>query len=281
MFSFNNPFQLGPPLNKRQKTIPQKQSETSPKATVGKQEKKTAADGSEDDLDDLYHAGDLGFGTDTAMQRIDASRQTGHLGTGVYFCAGEKGKQRVEKYDPWKIKGYVRPIYKVSFKKIQEKYKLNLYRPRDLGHAKALHGTFRNLNGLLTLYEREEKGDEWYKVWYDDKLKECVDWLFDKELEEVFKKQGIEKEDFKDTITNSLILEMKENKETIAKKEKENSKFSYPYVFYYDSLSTLVMKKLGFDGIDMRHIDNFNTCDYGTLRLKSNISKNRNFYPTP
>lgn len=181
-----------------------------------------------------YHSGDLGYGRDTALGRM-SGRSTGHFGTGVYFVGS-----------PDKIRGRDdRPVQEVDL----SGYKL--YRPNDKESAKKLHDALKKVNTLRSMYRSEEKTQSRD---FEDDLDSAA---FDLWIEIMPRKPGqntaLEKKDVSKIIRSNVID---------AANEFEPVAFTSKYA---DSASTRVMKALGFEGVDVRNIPDFDNTTYGTV----------------
>jgi hypothetical protein len=86
-----------------------------------------------------FHSGDLGYGGDTTLGRIDGSRSTGHFGTGVYFVSGVDKLGLDNRFSGRSD----RPVHQVDL----SPYKLA--EPLTNYHAELLHDGLRIVNGLV------------------------------------------------------------------------------------------------------------------------------------
>lgn len=239
----------------------------------------------EEDIKTVYHAGDLGFGRDTSLQRIDGGRSSGHFGTGVYFFAGEKGRQRLKSHPQLSS----RRIYKLQFEQMKEKNKIKeLCKPKNKDHAAEIHETLKLVNGLVDLWEgaRDSNDDpddrkiaDTNRKQLKKQKKQCVKLLtriFDEELKErIDDTEGLEsvQKDLTDFLNKTLSDINKDKIDINEKLDKiEDIDKRRDTVYYYDSLSTRVMKNFfRFDGVDVRHIDTFNVYERGTVIYREKI----------
>jgi hypothetical protein len=182
-----------------------------------------------------YHAGDLGYGRDTTLGRMSGGRGTGHFGTGVYFVGS-----------PDKIKGRdERPVKEVDL----SGYKL--YRPDDKESARQLHDALREVNNLRGMYDPEERTQSRE---FEDKLdKAAFDLWINILPRKPGQKEALEQNNVKEIIRGNVIN---------AANEFEPVAYRSNYV---DSASTRVMKALGFEGVDVRGIPDYDNTNYGTV----------------
>lgn len=172
-----------------------------------------------------YHGGDLGYGTDTVLGRM-SGRSTGHFGTGVYFVG-----------NPQKLKTVIRgerPTEKVSFDGF------NLATPRNNDNAKLLHDGLKQVNELVTA-DLETKKSE-------DKIKRAAS--------DIWFAVGAGK--FSEERIQQAIREALAEAAPLYEEVSHTSK-------YVESASTRVMKALGFDGIDVRGLSEFDNTTYGSV----------------
>jgi hypothetical protein len=194
-----------------------------------------------------YHSGDLGFGKDTAMGRM-GGRSTGHFGTGVYFVS-----------DPKLVKGYKGrdQVQKVDF----SKYKLA--KPGDRESAFNLHDGLKFVNNAFEAYA--EGIEEWpghfgqtYSVKKFIKDGALKIW------------SGIHAED-----ANKKYVSM-DRVEQIIKDEIEKAKPQYEKVLhtneYVPSVSTEVMKSLGYQGVDVRGISDLDNTWGGSVIYEKSLA---------
>jgi hypothetical protein len=176
-----------------------------------------------------YHAGDLGYGRDTTLGKMSGGRGTGHFGTGVYFVGS-----------PDKIKGRdERPVKEVDLSGYR------LYRPDDKESARQLHDALREVNNLRGMYDPEERTQS---KEFEDKLNKAALDLWINILP-----RGLERSDVKEIIRSNVINASKEFGPVAYRSN------------YVDSASTRVMKALGFEGVDVRGIPDYDNVDYGTV----------------
>jgi hypothetical protein len=176
-----------------------------------------------------YHAGDLGYGRDTTLGKMSGGRGTGHFGTGVYFVGS-----------PDKIEGRdERPVKEVDLSGYR------LYRPDDKESARKLHDALREVNTLRGMYDPEERTQSRE---FEDKLDKAASDLWINILP-----RGLERSDVKEIIRSNVINASKEFGPVAYRSN------------YVDSASTRVMKALGFEGVDVRGIPDYDNVDYGTV----------------
>jgi len=172
-----------------------------------------------------YHSGDLGYGKDTVLGRM-SGRSTGHFGTGVYFVG-----------NPQKLKTVIRderPTEKVSFDGF------NLATPRNNDNAQRLHDGLRQVNQLVTADLQTKEADE--------KIKRAASDIWFAVGAGKFSEEQIQQ------AIRKALAEAAPLYEEVSYTSK-----------YVESASTRVMKKLGFDGIDVRGLSEFDNTTYGSV----------------
>ena len=236
-----------------------------------------------------YHAGDLGKSESLASQ--SGGRSTGHFGTGTYFV---DNKEQLKNYNKRDGKGA--PVEEVDF----DNY--NLYKPADTKAAYALHDFLKGINeycgsygfGTLDqdgikdimsqaddlLYEMQENGgsdadarafleevsgkdfsedsrDDIEEALYNftndrsyeiNRLEKVVE--FNETIPEMSKALGIDEEDL-----IKKVADIKGELEGVQGFETRR---------FHDSASTMFMKSLGYEGVDVRHTKLDNTA-YGSV----------------
>jgi hypothetical protein len=181
-----------------------------------------------------YHSGDLGYGKDTVLGRM-SGRSTGHFGTGVYFV----GNPRQIK-SPFGLRND-RPTQKVSFDGF------NLARPRDDSQANLLHDGLEKVNDLVTADLETQKSN--------DKIKRAASDIWFAVGAGKFSEEQIQQA-IRDALAEAAPLY-----DEVAHTSK-----------YVESASTRVMKKLGFDGIDVRGLEKYDNTSYGSVIYQKQFS---------
>lgn len=236
-----------------------------------------------------YHAGDLGKAESLASQ--SGGRSTGHFGTGTYFVGNKEQLKNYNKRD-----GKEAPVEEVDF----DNY--NLYKPADTKAAYALHDFLKGINeycrsygfGTLDqdgikdimsqaddlLYEMQENGvsvadarafleevsgkdfsedsrDDIEEALYNftndrsneiNRLEKVAE--FNETIPEMSKAFGIDEEDL-----IKKVADIKGELEGVQGFEARR---------FHDSASTMFMKSLGYEGVDVRHTKLDNTA-YGSV----------------
>ena len=250
----------------------------------------TPADGKSNGKFSLgYHAGDLGKSESLASQ--SGGRSTGHFGTGTYFVGN---KEKLKNYN--KRDGEEAPIETVDF----DEY--NLYKPKDTKAAHKLHDFLKGVNEYYNSYgfgtldedgvqEIMSRADD---LLYDLQENDAADTEARMFLESVTREDF--SEDSKEDLENALYNLTDDRSREIAKLERvaafnedipEMSKAlgiskkeliekiadikselkdvrDFRSRSVHDSASTMLMKSLGYEGIDVRHTDLDNTA-YGSV----------------
>ena len=181
-----------------------------------------------------YHSGDLGYGKDTVLGKM-SGRSTGHFGTGVYFV----GNPRQIK-SPFGLRND-RPTQKVSFDGF------NLATPRSNESAQLLHDGLQKVNQLVTADLETQKSN--------DKIKRAAS--------DIWFAVGAGK--FSEEQIQQAIRDALAETAPIYDEVAHTSK-------YVESASTRVMKKLGFDGIDVRGLEEFDNTSYGSVIYQKQFS---------
>jgi hypothetical protein len=178
-----------------------------------------------------YHSGDLGYGVDTVLGRMAGSRGTGHFGTGVYFV----GK-------PISREG--RPT------KIADLSQYNLFKPSFPSSAEGVHNALKLVNRAVG----RDLSDEDQRSQYDNDIDEAAMYL------DILLRTSFTRPEIKKVIESSVAEARKERTPKIIHTDT-----------YIDSASTRVMKKLGFDGVDVRGLEGFDNTEYGTVVYRESV----------
>jgi hypothetical protein len=178
-----------------------------------------------------YHSGDLGYGADTVLGRMAGGRSTGHFGTGVYFV----GK-------PISREG--RPT------KIADLSQYNLFKPSFPSSAEGVHNALKLVNRAVG----RDLSDEDQKSQYDNDIDEAAMYL------DILLRTSFTRPEIKKVIESSVAEARKERTPKIIHTDT-----------YIDSASTRVMKKLGFDGVDVRGLEGFDNTEYGTVVYRESV----------
>lgn len=253
--------------------------------------------------DIAIHFGDLGKGRDTYYTNISGDRSTGHFGTGTYFLSKEEAKNM-------KNNAYFsreeRPEKEIDF----SEYKL--YKPRTENEGFVLHDGLKAINSKTIFEEKEIENirTAFNKFNRDYEEKDLLDKLdkFGYNIEEI--KQDYESglsgraeenlieltEDIIDDydrdvrdynrMTDILLQTTDLSKQEIdnafeeaRKKLLEYNELGYKYGQYptikVDSLSTIFMKELGYNGIDVRDFELLDNTKYGSVIYDLKKKKNR------
>lgn len=236
-----------------------------------------------------YHAGDLGKSESLANQ--SGGRSTGHFGTGTYFVGNKEQLKNYNKRD-----GKEAPVEEVDF----DNY--NLYKPADTKAAYALHDFLKGINDYYSSYGfgvLNEGGIENIMSQADDLLYEMQENGND-DIDARMFLEGVSGKDFSEdsredieealyNFTNdrsdeiSRLEEVAEFNETIPEMSKAlgideeglikkvvdikgelEGVQGFEARRFHDSASTMFMKSLGYEGVDVRHTKLDNTA-YGSV----------------
>ena len=180
-----------------------------------------------------YHAGDLGYGFDTVLGKM-SGRSTGHFGTGVYFVG------HPEKLGSFRAD---RPVHAIDFSKY------NLAKPATREDAFKLHDGLKDVNeavDAVTAGVTEWKG-HWGEIHTLDKLIQ----------------------DAATKVSDSLGLNKYLTIKNIIKDEVNKAASKYEEVAhtskYEPTAATELMKKLGYEGVDVRNLPDLDNTAYGSV----------------
>ena len=243
------------------------------------------------------HYGDLGKGNDTYYGHMyDSRRSTGHFGTGTYFVG--------EDYQPGEHSSYAnRPVQKVEFDDYNNLFKpANRDAGFDL-HDGLKEVNYNNTPISKELYDKLLPYYEASFNSYNELLDEDYDNDY-KNVRNLLEEAGVETEEpqnyydsgkgqygktyekyLEDEITEVLnnydryqkaerdlkrVLgitdeQFNEAIEKVRQAEKEYEKHSYDQKLKDDSLSTVFMKTLGYNGVDVRGLEGLDDTTYGSV----------------
>ena len=243
------------------------------------------------------HYGDLGKGNDTYYGHMyDSRRSTGHFGTGTYFVG--------EDYQPGQFSSYAnRPVQTVEFNDYNNLFKpVNKNDGFDL-HDGLKEVNYNNKPISKQLYDKLLPYYEASFNSYNELLDEDYDNDY-KNVRKLLKDAGVETEEpqnyydsgkgqygktyekyLEDEITEVLnnydryqkaerdlkrvlgITDEQFNKaiEKVRQTEKEYESHSYDQKLKDDSLSTVFMKTLGYNGVDVRGLEGLDDTTYGSV----------------
>lgn len=182
-----------------------------------------------------YHAGDLGYGFDTTLGRMSSGRSTGHFGTGVYFVGNPEVLGSSLKAE--------RPVEKIDFSKY------NLAKPETREDAFKLHDGLKDINDAVTALAQGKT--EWEGYWG---AKESINNLYDKAATKISESLGLGQYG---KIKGLIEEEVKKTAPNVEKVLHTNE--------YVPTAATEVMKKLGFEGVDVRGIPDLDNTAYGSV----------------
>lgn len=235
------------------------------------------------------HYGDLGKAHDTNYFSINGSRRgTGHFGNGTYFVSND--------YEVGPNSTYAkRPVNTASF----DGY--NLATPKTAQDGFDLHDALKEINYNNTPISKElyDKLLPYYEASFGTTNSMLDEESFNdyKNIRNLLKQAGVETEEFngdsysryerdlEDKITDVLnnydrfsraekdlkrILNINDKQLNNALEAVRNAKQKYDNYnddqkLKADSLSTIFMKKLGFDGVDVRHLKELNDTEFGSV----------------
>lgn len=239
------------------------------------------------------HYGDLGKANDTYYSNISKSRGTGHLGTGTYFVS--------EDYKPGESSTYAkRPANEVNFDGYnlykpstdQEGYDLHdglkainsksLFNKEDVGNLQEKYNTYLkdlsedSVNDLVNTldkqgYDVEDIKKDLETGWTtraETNLKDMTEDIID-DYDRLYKSYNNMIEQIKknnpsisDEAINKAFEETNKTLQSYNEKGYKYGQYPTPSV---DSLSTVFMKNLGYEGVDVRHLKGLNDTTYGSV----------------
>jgi hypothetical protein len=182
-----------------------------------------------------YHAGDLGYGFDTTLGRMSSGRSTGHFGTGVYFVGSPEVLGASLKAE--------RPVEKIDFSKY------NLAKPETRKDAFKLHDGLKDINDAVTKLAQGKTEWEGYFG-----AKENINSLYDKAASRLSESLGLGQYG---KIKDLIEEEVKKTAPNVEKVIHTNE--------YVPTAATEVMKKLGYEGVDVRGIPDLDNTAYGSV----------------
>jgi hypothetical protein len=182
-----------------------------------------------------YHAGDLGYGFDTTLGRMSSGRSTGHFGTGVYFVGSPEVLGTSLKAE--------RPVEKIDFSKY------NLAKPETRKDAFKLHDGLKDINDAVTKLAQGKTEWEGYFG-----AKENINSLYDKAASRLSESLGLGQYG---KIKSLIEEEVKKTAPNVEKVIHTNE--------YVPTAATEVMKKLGYEGVDVRGIPDLDNTAYGSV----------------
>lgn len=226
-------------------------------------------------VDDVgYHYGDLGK-AEFGKEFIGGNRDTGHYGTGTYFVGSEDA-----------VKGSVksnRPLNTVDFSEY------NLYKPNSKNDGLIVHNNLKKINNELQDYLKDLElsklsidelddikfsGDEnslkntlkkYTTEEFDGQIENATDYELDRMINKLIDDVEFAEDGINDFNKIKKQLEKVLNKSEIEIENAVNKTIDYSKNIADDSLSTKLMKELGYDGIDVRGIDGLDNTTYGSV----------------
>lgn len=246
------------------------------------------------------HYGDLGKANDTYYSEISKSRNTGHFGTGTYFVS--------ENYEPGGSSSYAkRPKNEVSFDDYnlykpttdQDGYDLHdglkainskdLFRKEEISEIQKQYNNYKenlsdeSIDGLIDALEKsgydvndiKEDFEAGWSTRAESNLRDMAEDIiydydrlyknYNKMIEQIKKNNP----NINDDAINNAFEETNKALEKYKEKGYKYGQYPTPKI---DSLSTIFMKNLGYEGIDVRHLKGLDDTTYGSViyDLKNN-----------
>lgn len=246
------------------------------------------------------HYGDLGKANDTYYSEISKSRSTGHFGTGTYFVS--------ENYEPGGSSSYAkRPKNEVSFDDYnlykpttdQDGYDLHdglkainskdLFRKEEISEIQKQYNNYKenlsdeSIDGLIDALEKsgydvndiKEDFEAGWSTRAESNLRDMAEDIiydydrlyknYNKMIEQIKKNNP----NINDDAINNAFEETNKALEKYKEKGYKYGQYPTPKI---DSLSTIFMKNLGYEGIDVRHLKGLDDTTYGSViyDLKNN-----------
>lgn len=251
------------------------------------------------------HYGDLGKAQDTYYSEVSKSRGTGHFGTGTYFVS--------EDYEPGGSSSYSkRPSNVVSFDNYnlykpstdQDGYDLHdglkainsksLFNKEEISKIQKQYNNYKtnlsdeSINNLINVldengYDVENIKKDLEEGWTTRAETNLVDMAEDilDDYDSLYKSYNKMIEQIKknnpnisDEIINNAFEATNKTLEEYKEKGYKYGQYPTPKI---DSLSTIFMKNLGYEGIDVRHLKGLNDTTYGSViyDLKNNNQRTK------
>jgi hypothetical protein len=188
-----------------------------------------------------YHAGDLGYGKDTTLGNMSSGRSTGHFGTGVYFTGNSEALgPRAEN----------RPIKTIDFSKY------NLAKPANKEAAYDLHDGLKNINNSVADIAEgvTEKPGYWGATIN-------VNQELDKAATLIATSLNLD--------NYSEIRKIIDEEVKKAADKLEGVQFTSKYE---PTAATNIMKRLGFEGVDVRGIPELDNTAYGSVIYSESLT---------
>lgn len=186
-----------------------------------------------------YHYGDLGYASDTTLGRINGGRSTGHFGTGVYFLSNPEKTSDFTRED--------RPVQIVNL------LGYNLLRPSIEFEAETLHDGLKKINALASKTINEQP----ISLNTPEAQREIRSAAYSIYL-------ASDRKNSEEEIKRAIIEAIQEAQRLLPKYRFERE--------YIDSASTRAIKKLGYEGIDVRHLPRYDNTTFGTVVYAKNFT---------
>lgn len=175
-----------------------------------------------------YHVGDGGVASDTTLGRMGGGRSTGHFGTGTYFVSGPDALPGDSGTPGSMVDRGAKGIDLTG---------LNLYRPGSEQAGRSAHAALHEINKMVS--GMKSQGREIIAAMLPKN---------GKSMDEVMKIVDEEVEAARGKWAGAYGKSPKQNPDAAL-----------------DTAATRVMKRLGWDGIDVRHIPALDNVDYGSV----------------
>ena len=200
-----------------------------------------------------YHAGNLGKAE--TIQSLESTRSTGHFGTGTYFFGSKESPG---------FEGYAerRPVYRIDLSDY------NLFRPDNSRTARELHDFLKEINRVVL----GSKGldDISTPLWMvrEDDITPSINtdsWV----LRQIAKNTGMDTIDYH--WFRNKLTEMRDD-------YREEFQKASPWREPIETPATRFMKELGWEGIDVRGIDEVDNSRYGSVVYDFKVDGVREFF---
>ena len=245
------------------------------------------------------HYGDLGKAHDTNYFAMNGSRRgTGHFGTGTYFVSGDyevgpdstyakrpinysnfddynlarpaTDQDGFDLHDALKQINYNNsPINEELYNKLLPYYEASFGTTNDLLSDESIDN-YKNIRNLLEQagVETEEfNGDSYsrYERDLEDKITDVLNNYdrFGKAEKDLKRILGVSDEQFNNAI------------EKVRQVKNEYNNYNDDQKLTADSLSTIFMKELGYEGVDVRHLKGLNDTEFGSVIYDLKNNKDR------
>lgn len=225
-----------------------------------------------DNEDVGYHYGDISYGKKSDTRDIMPGRGTGHFGTGHYFVS-----------TPERLSQDISGTYSKRGQDVVDFSQYKLFKPKTAQDAWLLHDSLKAINDAVG---QQEINAEQILTGFEERLnepKQLESFLLEQNIDPYIVTEIIEdvEQGFNGRAEDTLKQVLDENKDTFDTLSKAITKLSMLLNVdeqtlqkiannairedSQDSASTLVMKSLGYEGVDVRHLSEVDDFRMGSV----------------